>query len=292
MLLTPEARSESLIEALPYIQQYRGQTFVIKYGGSAMEEDHVVERFLRDIVFLEAVGINPVLVHGGGKAITARMRDAGLQARFIEGLRVTDRTAIGIVQETLDTAINPAIVSTIRSFGGRAEGFAGKEVFIARKLEKSAVIDGETIDLGFVGEAEDVVVDHVQAVLAREIVPVISPLGATREGVVLNINADIAAAALAARLHAAKLIYVTDVPGIMRDPARRESLIPSVTITQTESLIREKIIAGGMIPKVRSATGALRDGVGKIHLIGGHIAHGLLLEIFTNAGIGTEIVPD
>ncbi|MCX6973289.1 MAG: acetylglutamate kinase [Verrucomicrobia bacterium] len=281
--MSPEARSEALIEALPYIQQYRGQTFVIKYGGAAMEDEQIVDKFLRDVVFLEAVGINPVLVHGGGKAITSRMRDAGLQ--------VTDSTAIKIVEETLDNEINPSIVSTINEFGGRAQGFSGKDVFSARRLDKQVVQDGELIDIGFVGEAQGVSIQAIKACVASEIVPVISPIGATVDGVVLNVNADIAAAALATQIGAAKLIFVTDVAGIMRDPAIKESLIPSVTIAQVESLIQQKIIAGGMIPKVRSATAALQQGVKKIHMVGGHIQHCLLLEIFTNAGIGTEIVP-
>ena len=288
--MTPEARSETLIEALPYIQQYRGHTFVIKYGGSAMEDEQVVDKFLRDVVFLEAVGINPVLVHGGGKAITAKMKAAGLVAHFIDGLRATNDAAIHIVEEALDREINPSIVKKIHEFGGRARGFSGKDVFVARKLERQAVIDGETIDIGFVGEAEGVNDSAVAEAVHAEIVPVISPIGSTSEGVVLNINADIAAASLAAELKASKLIYVTDVAGIMRDPAQPDSLISSVTIAQIEELIERKVIAGGMIPKVRSATEALKNGVGKIHMIGGHIQHCLLLEIFTDAGIGTEII--
>lgn len=288
--MTPEARSETLIEALPYIQHYRGQTFVIKYGGSAMEDEQIVDKFLRDVVFLEAVGINPVLVHGGGKAITAKMKEAGLAAHFIDGLRATSETAIHIVEETLDRQINPSIVETIHEFGGRARGFSGKDVFLARKLEKQAVVDGETIDIGFVGEAEGVRADAVSVAVHAEIVPVISPIGSTAEGVVLNINADIAAASLAGELQASKLIYVTDVPGILSDPTQKDSLISSVSMEQIDELIRRKVIAGGMIPKVNSATGALRKGVEKVHMIGGHIQHCLLLEIFTDAGIGTEIV--
>ena len=290
-MLSPESRSEALIEALPYLQQYRGQTFVIKYGGSAMEDDNIVEKFLRDVVFLEAEGINPVLVHGGGKAITERMRQAGLKARFIDGLRATNETAIRIVEETLDRDINPSIVSTICAFGGKAKGYSGKDVFVARQLKKEVVQDGETIELGFVGEAEGVRAESVRDTILNEVVPVISPIGATADGVVLNINADIAAAALAGELQASKLIYVTDVAGIMRDPSQPDSLIPHVTTAQVGDLIRQKVIAGGMIPKVQSATAALQKGVKKIHMIGGHIQHCLLLEIFTNAGIGTEIVP-
>jgi acetylglutamate kinase len=288
--LTPAARTESLIEALPYIQKFRGQTFVIKYGGSAMEDESQVERLLRDIVFLEAVGINPVIVHGGGKAISAKMREAGIAPRFVNGLRVTDEASVKIVEETLDLEINPGIVSTIHEHGGRAQGLSGKTVFVSRKLAPQKQSDGTEADLGFVGEAVGVSTEKVLDAVKKEIVPVISPIGATEEGQVLNINADVAAAALAAGLKAHKLIFVSDVPGIMRDPSRPDTLIPTVTSEQTQALIKEKVIDGGMIPKVESAVRALEAGVGKIHMIGGHIAHCLLLEIFTNAGVGTEIV--
>ena len=288
-LLTPELRSESLIEALPYIQEYRGHTFVIKYGGAAMEDEQIVEKFLRDVVFLEAVGINPVLVHGGGKAITSRMREAGLKARFVNGLRVTDSTAIRIVEETLDGMINPSIVRTLTEFGGKAVGFSGKTVFQARRLPPQVDESGESVDIGFVGEAAKMNAAGIEAEIRKEIVPVISPIGAAGDGTVLNINADVAAAALAAELKATKLIFVSDVAGIMRDQEDKSSLIPSLAAGQVESLIKQKVIAGGMIPKVQSAAAALAQGVGKIHLIGGHVPHCLLLEIFTDAGIGTEI---
>ena len=289
--LTPEARAESLIEALPYIQRFRGQTFVVKYGGAAMEEDQIVDRFLRDIVFLEAVGINPVLVHGGGKAITARMREAGLKPQFVNGLRVTDDISINIVEDTLDNEINPKIVDTIVRFGGKAQGISGKSVFVARRLPPQRKDDGEQVDVGFVGEATKINVRAIRSAIRDEVVPVISPIGADEDGLVLNINADVAAGALAATIKAAKLIYVSDVPGIMRDPASSDSLIPTVHSGQIDPLIKDKVIEGGMIPKVQSAADALKNGVGKIHMIGGNIHHCMLLEIFTNSGIGTEIVP-
>jgi acetylglutamate kinase len=288
--LTPEARAESLIEALPYIQRFRGQTFVIKYGGAAMEEDQIVDRFLRDIVFLEAVGINPVLVHGGGKIITSRMREAGLKPQFINGLRVTDERSIGIVEQTLDSEINPKIVDTIVKFGGKAHGYSGKSVFIARKLGPQRKENGEQVDIGFVGEATIIESKDISSAIKDEVVPVISPIGADENGMVLNINADVAAAALASAIQAAKLIYVSDVPGIMRDPNSSDSLIPTVHCEQIEALIKHKVIDGGMIPKVQSASQALRSGVEKVHMIGGNVQHCLLLEIFTNSGIGTEIV--
>ncbi len=284
-------KAESLIEALPFIQQFRGQTFVIKYGGSAMEDEHLVERTLRDVVFLEAVGVNPVIVHGGGKAITTRMREAGLKAQFVNGLRVTDAASMNIVKKTLDEVINPMIVNTIESFNGRAVGVSGRRVFRARKLSPQAKGRGETVDLGFVGEVDSVDLSAVSAAIESGIVPVISPVGVDEYGTVLNINADVAAGAVAAGLKASKLIYISDVRGIMRDPAQADSLIPSVNSDLIARLIKDEIIEGGMIPKVESAVAALAAGVLKAHLIDGRISHSLLIETFTNSGLGTEIAP-
>ena len=284
------ARTESLIEALPFIQKYRGQLFVIKYGGSAMEDEQTVERLLRDVVFLEAVGINPVLIHGGGKAITNRMREAGIKARFVNGLRVTCAQSIQIVEEVLSDVINPKIVETINAFGGRAVGIPGKEVFQVKKLAPQQDEKGEAVDLGFVGEVVDVMLERIQKAVAEETVPVISPIGRDASGAVFNINADTAAGAIAAALGAAKMIYLSDVPGIMRDPKEPESLISTLSVEGVEGLIEEEIIAGGMIPKVNSAMAAIEKGVKKVHFIDGRIAHSLLLEIFTNTGVGTEIV--
>ena len=291
MAKPPTDRAEALIEALPFIQKFRGELFVIKYGGSAMEDEQVIERFLRDVVFLEAVGINPVLIHGGGKAITQRMRDAGLKARFVNGLRVTDEQSIRIVEEVLDTVINPGIVTQLNALGGRAVGLHGKQVLVGRRLPPQTEGKATAVDLGFVGEVVEVRLDEILAAIGREHVPVISPLAKDADGVVLNINADIAAGTIAGRLQAAKMIYLSDVPGIMRDPMDKESLIPSVNAEKIEQLIEEEIVVGGMIPKVESAMQALAQGVKKIHFIDGRTPHALLLEIFTNSGIGTEIVP-
>jgi acetylglutamate kinase len=284
------ARTEALIEALPFIQKFRGKLVVIKYGGSAMDDEHAVERLLRDVVFLEAVGINPVLVHGGGKAITDKMRQAGLKARFINGLRLTDEQGIRIVEEILDTVVNPKIVETINDFGGKAVGVSGKTVFRAAKLPPQNH-DGELVDLGFVGEVVSVCTQQVQEIVAQEKVPVISPIAQDENGVCYNVNADIGAGQIASALKATKLIYVSDVPGIMRDPKEPDSLIPSINRASIDRLVDDEIISGGMIPKVNSALGALNEGVGTVHFIDGRIQHSLLLEIFTNDGIGTEIVP-
>lgn len=291
MQLSPSSRAEVLIEALPFIQKFRGHLFVIKYGGAAMEDDHVVERFLRDVVFLEAVGINPVLIHGGGKAITARMREAGLKPRFVNGLRVTDEQSISIVEDVLDNQINPAIAEQIRQFGGKAVGMHGKDVLIGKKLPPQTEGKVTGIDLGYVGEVVDVRLDPILDAVSEEIVPVISPLARDSQNDVLNINADIAAGTLAGRLKAEKFIYLSDVPGIMRVPSDKDSLIPSVSREEIEQLREDEIITGGMIPKVESALHAIGQGVKKVHFIDGRTPHSLLLEIFTNSGIGTEIVP-
>jgi acetylglutamate kinase len=278
----PLHKADALIEALPYIQNFRGQTFLIKVGGSAMEEQSLVDSLLRDIVFLEAVGINPVLVHGGGKAINKAMKDAGLEAKFIGGLRVTDAATIGIVEETLARAINPDLVQRIKASGGKAIGLAGTTVFHAKRMG-----DGE---LGFVGEVVECDTSIIDLAVAGEVVPVVSPV-AREVGTAntLNVNADIAACALAKKLKATKLIFLSDVLGVMRDPKDDSTLIPTLNESSIVKLKAEGIISGGMIPKVDSALDSLRGGVGKVHMIDGRIPHSLVLECFTDTGIGTEI---
>jgi acetylglutamate kinase len=282
-------RAATLIEALPYLQKFRGQTFVIKYGGSAMESEEAVDRLLCDVVFLEAVGINPVLVHGGGKAISARMREAGLTARFVHGLRVTDEASMRIVEEVLDREVNPRLVTTIGRLGGQARGFSGRDVLRATKLLPVETESGRE-DIGFVGRVDGVETGELTKVLQEERVPVVSPVARGEDGHTLNVNADEAAAAIAGALQAAKLIFLSDVPGIMRDRNDASSLVPTVRSDQVAVLIRQKVLEGGMIPKVTGAVEALRRGVGKTHLVDGRLAHALLLEIFTNEGVGTEIL--
>ncbi len=281
-----------LIEALPYLQRFRGQTFLIKFGGSAMDDPELVQGLLRDIVFLEVAGINPVVVHGGGKAISKAMTEAGLEAKFVGGLRVTDERTIDIVERVLFDVVNRDLVETINRFGGRAVGVHGRDVFIGRKNAPVKGEDGEPVDLGFVGSVHDFREEAVEAAVAREEVPVISPVAAEEgTGAALNVNADIAAASLAGRLKAAKFVYISDVLGVMRDPADASSLIPTLDRAGAERLVNERVITGGMIPKVRSAISALDAGVQKVHMIDGRIPHSLLLEIFTRSGIGTEILP-
>ena len=283
-------KADVLLEALPYMQSFRGCTFLIKVGGSAMEDPTLVEQLLRDVVFLEAVGINPVIVHGGGKAISKAMEEAGLKANFIGGMRVTDADTIRIVEETLARVINPEIVSRINHFGGKAVGVPGTEVFLGEKMPGKDPATGQLVDLGFVGLVTDCKLGLIQAAVAGEFVPVVSPVAReNNSGSTLNVNADLAACALATRLKAAKLIFLSDVLGVMKDPKDPATLIPTLDPIEIDRLKRDGIISGGMIPKVDSSLASLRGGVGKVHLIDGRIPHALILEIFTDVGIGTEI---
>jgi acetylglutamate kinase len=280
-----------LIEALPYLQQFRGETFLIKLGGSAMDDPQLVDHLLRDLVFLEVVGINPVIVHGGGKAISAAMAQAGLKAQFIGGLRVTDAASIAIVEQTLSREINPRLVAGVEASGGRATGIPGRQVFVGERVQGTHPETGAAADLGFVGKVVDFQLDDVEQTIYEERVPVISPIAVERDtGKTLNVNADLAAAALGAALKASKVVYLSDVLGVMEDPGDPSSLIPSLTRDSVDRYIAQGVISGGMIPKVRSALDALDAGVGKVHMVDGRMPHSLLLEIFTKSGVGTEIV--
>lgn len=280
-----------LIEALPYLQEFRGQTFLIKLGGSAMDDPRLVDQLLRDVVFLEVVGVNPVIVHGGGKAISAAMARAGLKPQFIAGLRVTDADSIAIVEQTLSGEINPRLVEGLEASGGKAIGIPGKHVFIGERLTERHPDTGRPASLGFVGKVIDFDISAVETAIQEETVPVISPIALERgSGQTLNVNADLAASALGARLKASKIVYLSDVLGVMEDPGDPASLIASLTRESVDTYIEKGVISGGMIPKVRSALDALDAGVGKVHLIDGRIPHSLLLEIFTKSGVGTEIV--
>jgi acetylglutamate kinase len=282
-------KADALLEALPYFQQFRGRTVVVKYGGAAMENPELVESVLRDIVFLEAVGINPVVVHGGGKAITAAMRQENLTARFVDGLRVTDAASIEIIDRVLNGVIGPSLAAKIVELGGKAQVLSGKDVLKAVKASPLQDAAGAKLDMGFIGEIISVNVAPIQKLIDAEIVPVVSPLGRGADGQAYNINADIAAAKIAQALQAHKIIYLSDVNGVRRDPRDENSLISTLTPGQIQKLKEEGVIASGMIPKVDSALEALAGGVAKVHFLDGKQPHALLLELFTDAGIGTEI---
>ncbi len=288
-MTTATEKAQVLIAALPYLQRFRGKTFLIKMGGSAMDNPELVREVMRDIVFLENAGINPVIVHGGGKAISAAMTKTGLEAKFVGGLRVTTPEAIEIVEKTLHHEINVGLVNTINEFGGKAASIHGLSVFSAKQLFGKDE-SGAPVDIGRVGQVTSCRTEDILYAISAGLVPVVSPLGKHEEtGEAHNINADLAAAALACALKPAKLVYLSDVPGLLRDPSDQSTLIESVTRSEAQDLIDDGTISGGMIPKITAALEALESGVEKVHFIDGRTPHTLLLEIFTQSGIGTEI---
>jgi acetylglutamate kinase len=285
------SKAATLLEALPYIQRYCGETFVIKYGGSFMDspDQSVRTGVARDIVFLEAVGIDPVVVHGGGKAITRAMEGAGLKASFIQGQRVTDSRAVAVVDQVLSREINPEVVEAINSLGAKAHGFAGTEIFTCRKLLLSGPA-GEQLDLGFVGEVIAVKAAPLLKCIEQGIVPVISSTARDENGQIYNCNADVAAAQVAIALKAKRLVFMSDVPGLMRDPQDPNTVISHLQVGQVQELKNTRVVDAGMIPKVDSAVAAIQAGVNKVSLVDGRVPHAVLLEIFTDAGVGTEVV--
>ena len=288
------AKAATLIEALPYMQKFNSATFVVKYGGSFMDSPDPAVRLgvARDVVFLEAVEINPVVVHGGGKAITRAMEQAGLQAKFIQGQRVTDEPTVAVVERVLSLEINPEIVDTIRKLGGLAQGFAGSDIFTCRKLwldDKDR--PGQKLDLGYVGEVIAVKTGPLVEAMARGCTPVISPTARDAEGKIYNCNADVAAAMVAIALKARRLVFMSDVPGLLRNPNDPGTLITHLATSEVPALKQAGIVDKGMIPKVDSAVAAVKAGVEKVQFVDGRVPHSMLLEIFTDAGMGTELVP-
>lgn len=279
-----------LIEALPYIQRFHNAVVVVKFGGSAMEDKSHADSILLDIAFMECVGICPIIVHGGGKAISRKMKTAGVESKFVKGLRVTCEKSIRIVEQVMKQEINPGIVSALQRMGANAEGLHGDEVFEVTRMKDVDPDTGETLDWGFVGDPHKVNVKAVKAMLRRHVIPVITPLGTGKDGKLHNINADVAAAALAGALKARKLVFLSDVPGLLRNPKDEGTLIPTLDAGDVEGLVKEGIIDGGMLPKVKSGIEALHAGVKKVHMIDGRMPHSLLLEVFTDKGVGTEIV--
>ena len=287
------AKAATLLEALPYIQKFSGETFVVKYGGSFMDSPDPAVRngVARDIVFLEAVEINPVVVHGGGKAITRAMEKAGLAANFIQGQRVTDEATVQIVDDVLSREINPEVVASINSLGGVAKGFAGPDIFTCRKmLLDDKENPGQKIDVGYVGEVIGVNTAPLLECIAKGITPVISPTARGEDGKIYNCNADVAAAQVAIALGAKRLVFMSDVPGLMRDPKDPATLIAHLQTTEVPALKAAGIVDKGMIPKVDSAVAAIKSGVEKVSFVDGRMPHSVLVEIFTDEGVGTEVV--
>ncbi len=286
-------KAATLMEALPYLQRFRSQTFVVKYGGSFMDssDPEVRGSVARDVVFLEAVGINPVVVHGGGKAITRALEQSGVKTEFVQGQRRTSAETVDVVERVLSREINPEIVEMINALGGKARGFSGADIFTCRrKLLRTP--DGQELDVGFVGEVTEVNLDPIRQCIWRSVTPVISPTARGEDGQIYNCNADVAAAQMAIALKASRLFFMSDVPGLLRDPKDPSTLISHLRVEEVDGLKRAGIIDKGMIPKVDSAIEAVRAGVKKVAFIDGRLQHSALLEIFTDEGVGTEVVPD
>lgn len=276
-------KAEVLIEALPYIQAFFGKTIVIKYGGAAMTEAHLKRQFAEDVVLMKYVGMHPVIVHGGGPQISDMMKRLGMEPKFIEGVRVTDPETLSIVEMVLGGTINKEIVTLINQMGGKGVGLTGKD----GRLIKAKRLSGKKETMGQVGEVASVDPEILKILDEGRFIPVIAPIGADETGDTYNINADLVAGSLAAALAAEKLLILTDVAGILDETG---TLIPSLSKKKVEQLIREGIVKGGMMPKLEAALSAVENGVHKAHIIDGRVPHALLLEIFTDQGVGTEII--
>ena len=285
-------KAEVLMEALPYFRRFYNKTFVIKYGGHAMENEELKESFAQDIVLLKYVGINPVIVHGGGPQIDMVLDKMGITSRYVRGMRVTDQETLDIVEMVLVGKVNKAIVTLINRHGGMAVGLSGKDggLILARKMNVKVSDNGkepEVIDIGMVGEIVGIDPKIINSLDEHDFIPVIAPVGVGENGETYNINADLVAGELAEALHAEKLILMTDVEGV-KD--KKGELLSTLRVNQAGKMIQEGIVGSGMIPKVECCVNALKGGVEKTHIIDGRIKHAVLLEIFTKEGIGTEVV--
>ena len=278
-------KASILVEALPYVRRFRGSIFVVKYGGSFMDspDPEVRAGVARDLVFLNFVGIKVVVVHGGGKAVTRKVSEKGIEAKFIDGLRVTDKETIRVVDEVLNGEVNEEVASFVSSNDCGVQRIPGKDVLLCKKLVSEP-------DLGFVGDIESVRTEPILEALDKGLMPILSSTASDAEGQCYNVNADTAAAQIAIALKARRLVYLSDVPGLLKDPDDPTTLLSSLPVHQVEPLKEQKVIAKGMLPKVNSAVDALNAGVNRVHFIDGRLPHSILLEIFTDEGIGTEIV--
>ena len=280
-------KASILVEALPYVRRFRGSIFVVKYGGSFMDspDPEVRAGVARDLVFLNFVGIKVVVVHGGGKAVTRKLAEQGIEANFIDGLRVTDKETIRVVDEVLNGEVNEEVASFVSSHDCGVRRIPGKEVLSCTKLVSEP-------DLGFVGKIDSVRSEPILEALDEGLMPILSSTASDAGGQCYNVNADTAAAQIAIALKARRLVYLSDVPGLLKDPEDPATLLSSLPVHQVEPLKEQKVIAKGMLPKVNSAVDALNAGVNRVHFIDGRLPHSILLEIFTDEGIGTEIVHD
>ncbi len=284
-------KANTLMEALPYIRRFSGKTIVIKYGGHAMADEALKKSFALDVILLKSLGINPVIVHGGGPQINETLKRYGIVSEFVRGMRVTDAATMAVVEMVLVGQVNKEVVGYLNQHGGRAVGLSGKDgtLLLSRKLlQEVRREDGTTeeVDIGFVGDVVKVNEELIRTLEQGRFIPVIAPVGVGPEGESYNINADLVAGRVAAAINAEKLILLTDVAGVK---AKDGQLLSSIAVGEIHRLIEEEAITGGMIPKVTCCAEALRDGVKKAHIIDGRVQHAVLLEIFTDVGVGTEI---
>ena len=290
---TSTTTAQVLTEALPYIQKFHGHTVVIKYGGNAMIDEQLKNNFARDVVLMKLVGINPIIVHGGGPQIGDLLNKLGIESKFVSGMRITDADTMDVVQMVLGGLVNKEIVSLINTHGGRAVGITGKDggLLKARKLSAQTVDEDteESVDIGQVGEITEVNVDVLETLTESQFIPIIAPIGVGEDGESYNINADIVAGKVAEALLASKLVLLTNTPGILD---AEQKTLSGLSKTDVESLISNGIINEGMLPKVDCALSAVSSGVRSVQIIDGRVPHALLLEIFTDSGVGTQILAD
>ncbi|MFY9176685.1 MAG: acetylglutamate kinase [Caldicoprobacterales bacterium] len=280
-------KANILVEALPYIQKLRGKTVVIKYGGNAMVDEDITKTIMQDITLLKYVGVNPVVVHGGGPKINETLDAMNIKSEFYNGLRITNEDAIDVVQMVLAGSINKDIVAQLNCLGGKAIGLCGKDGNLILAVKKKNM---DNVDLGYVGEIKKINSKMIELLAQDEYIPVIAPIGTDSQGQSYNINADTAAGEIAAALKAEKLIFLTDIDGIYLNPEDKDSLLSVISIPEIYELMDKGIISGGMIPKVLGCIKALQQGVNRTHILNGTIPHPILLEIFTDKGIGTMVV--
>lgn len=278
-------KAHILIEALPYIKRFYGKTVVVKYGGSAMTDETIKQKVIEDIVLMKLVGMKPVVVHGGGKAITQMLDDLGMNTQFVDGMRVTDKKTAEVAEMVLSGNISKQIVQTIQAHGINAVGINGKDANTFRAVKR--LVNGK--DVGFVGDIVSVNTSLVDSLVEHDFIPVIAPVGTDDQGNTYNINADFAASAIAGALKAEKLVFLTDVEGILKDIDDPDSIIRRISAGKAQQLIDDRIIAGGMIPKTLCCIDGINKGVKSVHILDGRIEHSLLLEVFTNKGVGTMI---
>ena len=285
-------KAKILVKALPFIKKYHNKTIVIKYGGSAMVNPVAREQFIQDVVLMKYVGINPVIVHGGGPEINEMLQKIGKESKFVAGNRVTDEETMEIVEMVLSGKVNKGIVSDINKYGGKAVGLSGKDgnmVFVEKKFVE---VDGEKVDIGFVGEIKEINTEVIKLLEMNDAIPVISSIGVDKNGKTYNINADYVAGAIAGKLQADRLIFLTDVDGILLDYNDKQTLIDEIDVEKVNDLIERGIISGGMLPKVTTCLNAIENGVENVVILNGKLEHSVILELFTVEGAGTLIKKD